>query len=965
MVRGLSIGRWLAGIIATASLAACADRMLNEIAVFAQSSTGALYGSVLDPQGRAVANAMIVVRSADLGAQRSTPTDREGAFRMVGLVPGAYELQARTGNLILKRPLRVTISVGSSTQVAMRLSITGAQEHVTVHGGRALQEGNTVAPAVNKTESSDSDFFAGMTVTYLPIRDRDFMQFNDLGAGAHENPEGAGVIVSGQRSSAIVTQVDGTNFNNPLLGGRRGAGDGSFFLPQTVVREFELVRSGVAADVGETNAGLVNIATKEGTNKFHGEAFYTGRPSTLTSKDAFGHSLDSVQDALGGSFGGPIRRNRSFFYAGVEQDFLHAPYFAQFEPQAKGVVIPASLTALQGQVVEKAWPTAGFLRIDVLLNAANTLNVQASADRIRATNVGDGLTRSIATVDYASSLSGQSFWTRAGLTSVLNRESISQLVAAWSADHRDVTPNSTAPEVFINGFGILGGNALGAHLYSSRQLQLNETLLVEHSGTSLAFGGAFAFDPMYEQREENLNGRFDYDSLTGYLSNTARRYQQTFVAGGVRFAGSIREFDLFGNAKLAVCRALALTAGLRWAGQWNPQPSHSDAAIPQTRRIPNDLAQWQPRVGLAWTPTHKMVIRLSSGLYSAPTPGADFHRVLSDNGLETVVADSDFDSELLALTGAETGAPHALSTAPWALTQPHALVVGIDPSFRNPSSLQAAGGVNQEITPKLSLNMGYLHSSTWNLQRRVDENLNAPEVNDEGDPVFPTVRPDPSVGRLLVNQSTAHSSYDAFLLTATSQISRRSQLSANYTLSRTRDDDSSQGPYGIDAAINPYDLGGEKAYSSLDTRHVLNLSAILNLPVGFKLNPLLVARSGAPYTPIIGFDTQNDANDWNDRAVIDGTTTSRNSLRQPAFSDLDLRLVKDFTLKGEGHHLDLFMDVFNVIGAMNRNFGPEAVSAYGLPQSPLFTTGQALFAPDVTRIGGPREIQFTARLVGF
>jgi hypothetical protein len=143
------------------------------------------------------------------------------------------------------------------------------------------------------------------------------------------------------------------------------------------------------------------------------------------------------------------------------------------------------------------------------------------------------------------------------------------------------------------------------------------------------------------------------------------------------------------------------------------------------------------------------------------------------------------------------------------------------------------------------------------------------------------------------------------------------------------------------------------------------VNAIFNLPVGFKLNPLLLAHSAPPYTGIVGFDTQNDANDFNDRAIVNGKETTRNNFREPAFADLDLRVVKDFTLKGEGHHLDLFMDVFNLLGASNRNFGSEQVSFYGTPAAPVYSAGQALFAPGASRIGGPREIQFTARLVAF
>ena len=123
-------------------------------------------------------------------------------------------------------------------------------------------------------------------------------------------------------------------------------------------------------------------------------------------------------------------------------------------------------------------------------------------------------------------------------------------------------------------------------------------------------------------------------------------------------------------------------------------------------------------------------------------------------------------------------------------------------------------------------------------------------------------------------------------------------------------------------------------------RNNFNVSAITNLPKGFKINPIFVARSGMPYTPIIGFDTQNDGNDWNDRAIVNNKVVARNSARQPSFFNLDLRFVKDFALRGEGRHLDLFMDIFNIIGTGNRNFGPEAVSVFGTTAAPYTPPGR-------------------------
>lgn len=939
---------------------ACAPVLAAGV-VFAQSNTGSIAGHVADPTGKPVAGVSIVVRNTDLSATRTTLSDEHGDFRLTGLVPGALTIEGKGLGLATRRPVRVTLGLGSTVRVTLALAVPRVEQKATVSGKRETAEGNTIAPPVNKDEAWVSSFFAGQTVTYLPLRDREFTQLAQLGAGMTEDEDGDGLIVDGQRANAIIMQVDGVSFNDPLQGGRRGVNDGAFLLPQTVVREFQVVRSGVTAEVGGTNAGLVNVATKEGSNRLHGESFYTVRPVGLVSADAFGRRLDSRQNVFGASEGGAFRKDRAFFYAGFEQNFLDAPYYTQFELQASRIVVPASLAGEQGEVGQTSRPTALFFRGDARINEANTLNVLIAGNRIRGTNLGDGSTRSIATLSHADALSGQSIWSKAGLITLVNQRSVNQASISWSGDHRNFVPNATSPEVVINGFGTMGGDGLGPHLYTSDQFQLSDTLSISWRGTSVDVGGGFQDSPAYEQQEANLNGRFDYNSLADYMANNPRRYQQTFATNDTRYRGTLRGGDLFANVKFPLGKAVTLTAGLRWDGQWNPQPQHPNTAVVQTRTIANDLMQWEPRLGVAWTPSGKTVVRLSAGIYTAPTPATIFHRVAVDNGMQTIVADSYFDPQLLPLVSG--GYP--LSLPPAGLTTPAALVMGVDPAFRNPRSSQLAASVEQEIQRQLTFSAGFVHSSTWRLQRQLDENLNPPATSVDGLPIFPLVRPNTAIGRLLVNASTAHSDYNGLLLSMVAQPTRRSQVFANYTLSGTHDDTSDDSPFGIDSELNPFDLKQERAFSSQDIRHVLNVSAIFNLPLGFKCNPLFITSSGRPFTPIIGFDTQHDANDFNDRALVNGATAARNSMRQPASSNLDLRIVKDFTLKGVGHHLDLFMDVFNLADSSNRDFGSEGVSFYGNAASPVASAGQALFAPDSTRLGGPRAVQFTARLVGF
>ena len=459
------------------------------------ASKGAISGTVTDPQGNAVVGAQVIVRNTDFTSVRTLTTSEDGGFSAAMLSPGAYTVEVKASGLVLKKPARVTVGVGSSIQLTIRLGLPAVSQNVTVTAHGPTLEGNTLPPVVNKDAPEVSNTVAGLTVTYLPNRDRDFSQFGQLAAGVQAAPTSAGLVVDGQRPNTLAVAVDGADFTDPLQGGLRGAQDGAFFFPQTVVREFQMVHAGASAEVGGTNAGFINIATKEGSNKYRGEAFYIGRPSALTSSDTFGHSLDNVQNEFGGSLGGPIQRNRSFFYVGVEQDYLNVPYWTEFEAQPPGVAVPPSLAALQQQIVGKSDPTAVFARTDFVLDAANTLNLQFDYNRLHATNIDDGSTRSIAPIDNSALLTGQSYWVRGSLTTLIGSRKVNQLLAQWAQDQRSYRPNSNTPEAVINGFGVLGGNSLANLSYTSNINRINDDFAITKGERGPAFRDGLRVQP--------------------------------------------------------------------------------------------------------------------------------------------------------------------------------------------------------------------------------------------------------------------------------------------------------------------------------------------------------------------------------------------------------------------------------------------------------------------------------------
>jgi hypothetical protein len=447
------------------------------------------------------------------------------------------------------------------------------------------------------------------------------------------------------------------------------------------------------------------------------------------------------------------------------------------------------------------------------------------------------------------------------------------------------------------------------------------------------------------------------------LAGKISRYRQTVPTGsqgGLVYHGTQQELAFYLQDKVSVLPNLTLTAGLRWEGQWNPQSDNPNPAFPATTKIPNDLNQWQPRLGLAWDPKNngKTVIRLSSGLYDARTPGILLQRIFTDNNLTTAVLDSKVDPNLLTVVLL----PNPLQKVPAGIKLAPPKVVGIDPNFRNPRSFQASLSIETAVAENYVLSLSYTRNATWALQRRFDTNLFAPTYDATGMPIFPKVRPNPAIGPYSINQSRSHSTYDGIDLTVERRMAKRFQLSAGYTLAWNRDDDTQERVFDREPVLDPFNPGLENAWSKNDIRHNFRLSGTTDLPHGFSVTGITLAHSGLPFTPVIGFDTQNDGNDINDRAIINNSVAGRNSMRMDAFLDVDLRVQKTFRL-GERSSLRVMADFLNATNSPNKNYGPDSVSNYGTAANPNPTAGQPLFAPLTTRFGGARQMQVGARIV--
>jgi hypothetical protein len=945
----LPVTLWTVLLLGVLSLPCCAQ---------SDAGAGALRGTVRNEDGKGAANISITVRNAETSYVRAVASDAKGRFDAQALAPGRYVVQAAEGSMKTEE-VETLITVGRTNKVDLVLKAS------TVSVGA---EGQTQTMAIDPESSIDTRDVSNSSNVYLraisaaPIRGRSFPDFVQMTPDIHQESNRNGLVISGQRAVYSYVALDGTDFNDPLQGNQRGGNDAVFFFPLSAVREFQAVRSGADAEVGRTNAGFVNVATKSGTNTWHGEAFYANRNSDFTSLDPFGDPSVNVQHEFGGSLGGAIKRDKAFFFVAAEQNLLTIPFIVQFDPQPAGVTLPAALLALQGEKEGTNNTTSAFARLDYSPTYKEALNLELLYANLDAKDFGAASRNNDEAESSNFDRQASSMAFKASLMSVFTTAMLNELRGQIANDLRFEEPNVFAPMVVITGVGTIGGEVSHPRMFDNSRYEVTDNLSITKGRHSLRVGVDFNFTPASSARENFMSGRYDFKSLSDFMAGKVSRYRGTVPTGDpslLVFQGHQQELGFFIQDKFSLTGNLTVNAGFRWDGQWNPQPLRPNPAIPQTTSIPNDLSMWQPRLGIAWDPRGHghMVIRLSAGLYDARTPANLFQRVFTDNGLVAAVLDSKFDSKVLNFAKF----PNALTSIPAGVTPSPQKVVGVSPDFHNPRSFQTSGSIETALNQQWSLSAGYTRNSTWGLQRRLDHNLFAPTFDATGTPIFPVTRPNPSIGPLSINESEAHSTYEAFDFIVNKRMGRRLQLQAGYTLAWNRDDDSSEHVFEKEPALDPFAPEMEASWSKNDIRNNFRLSGILDLPYGFTVSAITLARSATPFTPVIGFDTQNDGNEANDRAIINGHVAGRDSMRGRPFADLNMRVLKAFHL-GERINLNVYGELFNVTHNSNRYFGPDSTSAFGTPAAPVATAGQPLFSPLTTRFGGPRQVQLGAHL---
>ena len=637
-------------------IAACSI-WLAAVPAFAQSqaTTAEINGRIIDSQGGVLPGATVTVTSSDTGYTRSVVTNAEGLYTIPLLPPGTYDMVCElTGFAPTRRSL--VLNVGATQTINTQLQVGGVQETVTVAAGSPLVE----TSATVRTTTVDVEAIAN-----LPINGRRFQDFISATPTVQVDPSRGQLSFAGQRGINSNISVDGADFNQPFFGGIRGGerSNNAFTVPQESIQEFQVVAAGYSAEFGRSTGGLVNAITKSGSNRLKGSAFYLNRNRDWAENNAFGQSAAPTQQQFGGSIGGPVSKDKVFFFGAYEQQLFENTRQVLFDRLTGVTPVASSQEAFNYfksleepfDATNDAITTLG--RVDFQLGDADRLSFRYSYSSNKALNANatgnaldpntiSALTNNGTERDRTNIFVGQ--YTSA-LSSALLFEGRGQY--GYEERPRDANFEGTSVQSSVGNYGTV---SFLPNKQFDRRFQGAANLTWLRGTHSLKGGAEYNYTFTDQTFGFNQFGRFivnntstpailDIFSLGGAIANRFDTpdvvYQRQI--GNLRLEFPTQEVAFYAQDNWKLRPNLTINYGVRWEGAANPTPEANNEFMLNALRnvtfpnrsttvdptqIPDQWNQWGPRVGFAWDVTNdgRTVVRGYSGMYYARSPGILF-----------------------------------------------------------------------------------------------------------------------------------------------------------------------------------------------------------------------------------------------------------------------------------------------------------------------------------------------------
>ena len=920
--------------------------------VLAQESVNyaSISGRVTDPSGALVVGAAVTARQVDTNLASTQETDKEGRFRFPYLRVGQYEIKVQQKGFA-ETTETLTLTVGAAFELPVSLALASAQTALTVTGEAPVLEAARTQIAGTVTQAE---------VETLPLNGRNFLDLallipgvsptntaaNQLFAETSAVP-GQGISIGSQRNFSNSFIVDGLS-NNDDAAGLTGS-----FYGVGVVNEFQVVTSGGQAEFGRALGGYINVVTKSGTNTLHGDVYSYLKSSRFNAANSLSNTvLPLTQTQSGVSLGGPLVKDRTFYFANYEERILNQSGLV--------TILPANVAAINARLSAVGYPGPKiftglysnpvhngnfFGKVDHQFSDKDQFNARYSLYHVNSINSrgAGGLSAPSASANLNDTDQTIALSNVYSLSSHLVNETRGQ----FTYSNLKAPPSDPiGPAVSISGvasFGTLSGSPT-ARL--NKLGEVTDNLSYRIGSHAIRVGADYLYNDDTITFPRSNRGSYSFSSLANFLKGTynSSGFTQTFANNVV--AQTNPNIGVYAQDEWTINPRLTLNLGLRYDLQF-------------LKTITTDTNNVSPRGGFAWTPfaSRKTVIRGGYGLfYDRIALRALANALLSANNTTNV---ADLSQISISLSPTQAGAPvfpNILSS----LTLPPGVLFNFSTMQRNMQNAYSEQGsfeIEQQLGAKSTLSVGYQHVRGLHLIASVNQNV--PTCVAAG--TNNGCRPNPTYGNDSQYSSLADSHYDGLHVSFVERPISWGSFRVSYTYSKALDN---VGEFFFSAPINNFDIWQDYGRSDDDQRNRLVFDSSIHSSMGkagtawerishgFQLTPMLQYYSPLPFNITTGANTIQGTGA---RPTINGVFINRNAGSGFDFFTLNARLSRSFQIT-ERFRLQALAEGFNLTNHVN------GVTLNGVFGTGAYPTNPSATYKQITAVGDPRAFQLGLRL---
>jgi hypothetical protein len=878
----------------------------------AQTFRGSIQGTVTDPNGAVVPAADVTINSPDTGLTRTTQTDSEGSYLVSELPIGTYQVTVKKSGFSDVSVKNVKVEVSATTRADVPLPLAGATTIVDIPG---------VEPIVNSAQNNLGGSIQAKQLQELPVSGRDFTKMLVLVPGSGGDPSGVAdspgsfglFSINGNRGRSNNYLIDGTDMNDgyrnlPAINQGGVFGTPATILPMDAIQELSIINS-TEAEYGRSSGATVNIVTRSGGNTVHGTAYEYFRNSKLDARNFF-NTNDQPQDAFhnnqfGFSLGGPIKRNRTFWFVSYEgqRETIGIPTIARVPTAAEiaaatadngGVVNPviANLLARHPWPVANRAPDARGNNLQVSNGASNHVDsfigkidhhigkddlltgryyFGKSDQSFPLALVGGGILPGFNTVTPTNvNIASVSY------THVVSSRLLMEIRGGYNRFKETFFPQDSAfdptsiglnmgtstqdfglPQIGVNGFATLGANTSVPRGRVDTNTQLFGNVSYNPSRHNWKMGYEFRRTFVDGFFDSGYRGKLSFDTLDDFIAGTPTGGRQ--AQGNSSRQTFQNNHSLYLQDSFHVSSHITLNYGVRWEyfgviGEKKDRFSilSPGGILTQVNQLyPKDFNNFAPRASLAWdvSGNARTVVRAGWGLYYDSFSQDFFVGQLPFNTFNPGPAYNGIGADAVTFSFSPPAviAPgvRVFDASTFSATD----VFTVDQNIRTPYIHVYNANVQRELATNVAVQVGFVGSAGRKLFRYRDINQVNPATGTVAFPAF-----------VYVNQfeSTASSNYKS--LQSSLQIRNWHRLTStlNYTWSHSTDTASDGQDYVPNATQpdNSFQPERERANSNFDMRHHLtwtfnydlpNLGHVKGLSSGWAVNGVLALASGQPF----------------------------------------------------------------------------------------------------------------------